>query len=98
MYNKNTNVLKQIRIEKNISIDELANKLKVTNNLINKWENGMDFIPLKYLIDISKILDVSVEKILYGEYRDPLVLDILNKNQINIVINLYKEFTKNRNE
>lgn len=54
MYTKNTNALKEIRIEKNITISELAAKLKVTNNLIVKWESGMDYIPLKYLIALSK--------------------------------------------
>lgn len=98
MYNKNTNGLKEIRIEKNITISELAAKLKVTNNLIVKWESGMDYIPLKYLIALSKILDVSVEKILYGEHREPLILDNLSDNQLNIILNLYKEFTNDGNE
>lgn len=59
--------LAQLRKEKNITQQELANKLGVTDKAISKWENGRCLMDISLLKPVSEILNVSVIEIINGE-------------------------------
>lgn len=71
--------LKQLRKENNITQEYLAQKLYVSIQTINKWENG------KCLPDVSNLLHISE---FYG-----VSLDFLMKNKL--VQNFSKKDTEN---
>lgn len=52
--------LKHLREQKNLSKSELANKLKVSQSTISRWENNEMGITLDNLYDLSHILNVSI--------------------------------------
>ena len=55
------------RKKKQLTQQELANKLDVTNRTIINWENGKYFPDYALLLPLCEALDVSVNVLLTGE-------------------------------
>lgn len=89
--NKFGNFIRELRIEKGLSQEELGNKLFVHRTTINKWEKG-NVIPLNdTLINISEFFDVSVDELLNGK-RNEINED---RSSINhILIDMIKSMKK----
>ncbi|EKS20908.1 hypothetical protein HMPREF9318_00862 [Streptococcus urinalis FB127-CNA-2] len=77
-----SNQLKQLRIQKDLSQEALAQKLYISRQAISKWENGDATLDLDNLIKLAEILEVSLDelvlkksiKIKYQEDEDNLHL------------------------
>lgn len=65
----------ELRKEKNLTQEQLAEKLNITKNAVSKWERGISLMDLSLLKPLSKILGISVTELLNGEKID--------KNNIN---------------
>lgn len=75
--------------------EELASKLHVSPQVISKWENGRNFPKdPDILINISNILDVSLEELLYGEYKTKENKDIITNNFNKEYKNNYNKYKK----
>ena len=70
-----------MRNEKNLSQEQLAEKLNVTRQTISNWENGKFYPDIDSLVNLSKFLNVSLDVLL--SYDDK-VLDYL-KDSTDIV-------------
>lgn len=55
--------LKQLRISKNMTQDDLAEKLYITRQSISKWEQGLSEPNLKTIKEICLIFDVSISEL-----------------------------------
>lgn len=55
------------RKDKNLTQEQLANKLGISDRAISKWENGKCLMDISFLKPLSEILGVSVVEILNGE-------------------------------
>lgn len=84
--------IKAARIKNNLLLPELANKLHIDINTLKSWENGAGSVPISILSQMSKILNVSIEYLVFLDDRAPLNISKLNKKQIRIVLSLYKTF------
>lgn len=74
------------RKEKNMTQEELAQKLHLTDKAISKWENGRCLSDLSILEPLSKTLDVSINEILSGEkIKEEELKDHTDKNIIDVV-------------
>ncbi len=74
------------RKEKNMTQEELAQKLHLTDKAISKWENGRCLPDLSILEPLSKTLDVSINEILSGEkIKEEELKDHTDKNIIDVV-------------
>lgn len=74
------------RKEKNMTQEELAQKLHLTDKAISKWENGRCLPVLSILEPLSKTLDVSINEILSGEkIKEEELKDHTDKNIIDVV-------------
>lgn len=74
------------RKEKNMTQEELAQKLHLTDKAISKWENGRCLPDLSILELLSKTLDVSINEILSGEkIKEEELKDHTDKNIIDVV-------------
>lgn len=58
--------IKSKRLSKGLTQEELADKLKVSNKSVSKWENGNGLMDISLLEPLSKILDINVIDILNG--------------------------------
>lgn len=59
------NRVKELRKERNLKQDELANKINVSQQTISRIENGDNSLPADTLIDLAEFFDVSIDYILY---------------------------------
>lgn len=58
------------RKEKGLTQQELAELLNVTNRAVSKWETGKGIPDVTVLIELSKVLDCSVDEILKGKRNE----------------------------
>ena len=58
------------RKEKNITQSELAEMLGVTDRAISKWENGVCLPDASNMLDLCKILDITINDLFSGEVVD----------------------------
>lgn len=61
MLNEN---LRNVRKQKGLSQQELANRLNVVRQTVSKWEKGLSVPDADMLVKIAEILEVSVEELL----------------------------------
>lgn len=76
------NYIRAKRKEMNLTQEQLAEKLNVTNKSISRWENGRTFPDLSLYQPLCNVLDISISELLNGEDIDPNVL----KNETNKLI------------
>lgn len=57
----------EARKKANLTQQELASKLRITDRAVSKWENGRSMPDISLLKDLANILNVSVNDILSGE-------------------------------
>lgn len=58
------------RKEKSITQSELAEKLNITDRAISKWENGICLPDASNMLDLCKILDITINDLFSGEVVD----------------------------
>ena len=83
--NKIAHFIKTKRKELNMTQEELAEKLFVTEKAISRWETGRGTPDISLLLPLSKELQVDVSELLNGEDK--------NKNDLERLIE-YHEITK----
>lgn len=59
----------ELRKEKHLTQNELAEKLQVTNKAVSRWETGEGFPDVTMLPDLADIFDVSVDELLRGKRK-----------------------------
>ncbi len=62
--------LKELRKEKNITQEELAEKMGVSRRTVSRWETGSNMPDMDILIDISDFYEVDLREILDGERKN----------------------------
>lgn len=78
--------LKNIRTEKGLSQQQLANKLFVDRSSVAKWENGSRFPDAVIISRIAKVLDVDVTLLLESASVDTESLNVIVVDDENILL------------
>ncbi|WP_232043134.1 helix-turn-helix domain-containing protein [Enterococcus faecium] len=76
-------VIKQKRIEKQLTQEDIAEMLLVSKKNISNWENGRTIPDTENLIQFAKLFDLSLDNILLGEEK------IMVKNHTKTLILLF---------
>ncbi len=63
--------LKALRKGKNITQEELAEKLGVSNRTVSRWENGRNMPDFDLLVQISQFYNSNIDYLLTGESKIP---------------------------
>ena len=66
---KNGKFLKELRKEKNLTQEQLAEMLGVSNRSVSRWENGVNMPDFDLVIEIVNYFDVTIEEFLDGERK-----------------------------
>ena len=61
--------LKQLRKEKELTQEQLAEKLRVSNRTISRWETGSNMPDIGMLVEIADFYAVSIPEIIQGERK-----------------------------
>lgn len=65
--------LKELRKEKQLTQEQLAEIFGVTNRSVSRWENGVNMPDLDLVIEIANYYDVGIEEILDGERKNKIM-------------------------
>lgn len=65
--------LKELRTEKKMTQERLAEMLGVTNRSVSRWENGVNMPDFDLVIEMANYYDVSIEEILDGERKNEMI-------------------------
>ena len=61
--------LKDLRKEKGITQEQLAEELGVSGRTISRWETGKNMPDISLLVEIAEFFDVSIPEIIKGERK-----------------------------
>lgn len=87
--------ISKCRKNKNITQQELAEKLSVSDRTIGNWENGRNMPDLSLFKPLCEILDISINELLSGEkINNKKYQDKLTENIINLTIDSKKRLVK----
>ena len=64
---KTGQLIASVRKSKNMTQQDIAEKLHITSKAVSKWERGLSFPSVDILENLAKVLDLSVVEILAGE-------------------------------
>ena len=78
--------LQELRKNKGLTQEELAEKLYVSRTAVSKWESGRGYPNIDSLKEISKFFSVSIDDLLSGE-KLLSIAENENKNNINNICN-----------
>lgn len=70
-------VIRKYRKSKNMTQEEMANRLGVTAPAVNKWENGNSMPDIMLLAPIARLLDISLDTLL--SFREELTDEEIRK-------------------
>lgn len=62
--------LKELRKQKEITQEQLADKFNVSSRTVSRWENGNNLPDLDILMEISDFYEVELREILNGERKN----------------------------
>lgn len=63
-------IIKNLRIENNLTQKEFAEKLGVTYQAVSKWENGKNMPDILLLREISDIFNINIDELLTGKKKN----------------------------
>ena len=86
--------LKQLRNEKGITQEQLAEIIGVSGRTISRWETGTNLPDLSILVQISEYYDVEIKEILNGERKSENMDSELKETLLKIAD--YNELEKQR--
>lgn len=83
--------IKQLRTSKNLTQDQLANRLSVTKSVISAYENGLRFPSLEVLIQLSYVFNVTTDYLLGVNKKRVVEVSDLSESQIELLNKLIEE-------
>lgn len=79
--------IKQLRVQRGLTQDTLAEKISVTRQAVSSWENDRTQPDLEMLSRLAEVLEVSFEELIYGKKRNTtLELEKANYNNTATII------------
>ncbi|MBR2834360.1 MAG: helix-turn-helix transcriptional regulator [Coriobacteriales bacterium] len=61
--------LKELRKEKNLTQESLAEQLNVSNRTVSRWETGSNMPDISMLVELADFYEVSIPEIINGERK-----------------------------
>ena len=96
--------IREMRNEKKMTQQELAEKIGVTDRAISKWENGRGTPDIALLIPLSKELGITVLELLNGESikdQNNAVIELMEKmseDKIKILLSVAENMVDNKGD
>jgi transcriptional regulator with XRE-family HTH domain len=89
--NKIGKFIADLRKQKNLTQEQLAEKLNITDRAVSKWERGLSLPDASIMLSVCNILDINVNELLSGEMidkndsketTDKLLLEMARRDEI----------------
>ena len=85
------------RKDRNITQEQLAEKLGVTNKSVSRWENGKNMPDYSILKELCNILDIDVNEFLSGEKLRKNKIQSHSIENLDLILKEYYKMKKQRN-
>ena len=85
------------RKNKNITQEQLAEKLGVSNKSISRWENGKNMPDYSILKELCNTLDIDVNEFLSGEKIEKNEIQTHSIENLDLILKEYYKMKKQRN-
>ena len=93
-------LLRELRKEKNLSQEQLAEQFNVSSRSVSRWENGNTMPDISVLIELADFYDIEIRELLSGERKSEsmnkdmketlvMVADYTNEEKKKIVRSLF---------
>ena len=80
--------ISEMRKNKKLTQEELAEKLFITDRAVSKWERGLSLPDADKMIDLCNILDINVNELLNGE---KIAMKDYNKKNEELLVELARQ-------
>ncbi len=88
------NFIKQLRTERNMSQEDLAKFLFIDRSVISKWESGKRTPDIKYIAEMCKEFNVSLDEFVYGERNNQANQGEVKKNLLDYLVSQNTKYRK----
>ena len=85
------------RKDRNITQEQLAEKLGVTNKSVSRWENSVNMPDYSILKELCNILDIDVNEFLSGEKLQKNEIQSHSIENLDLILKEYYKMKKQRN-
>jgi len=65
--------LKELRREKGLTQEQLAEEFRTTNRSVSRWENGRNMPDISLLVELADFYDVDVRELIDGERKSEMM-------------------------
>ena len=76
--------LRELRKEKNLTQEQLAEVLDVSGRTVSRWETGSNMPDISLLVELADFYDVSIPEIMNGEMKS----ETMNENVKKMALSL----------
>ena len=90
MDNEMGRLISSLRKEKNMTQQELANKLNITDKAVSKWERGLSYPDISLIPKLSEILDIEPNKLLGSNSGNDTQNEIKKSNIKDTIMLIFK--------
>lgn len=77
--------LKELRKQKGLTQEQIAEKFNISNRTVSRWENGNNMPDLDVLIEISDYYDVTLRELFDGERKSEKMTGEMEKTVLESV-------------
>ena len=76
--------MKELRKEKKLTQEQIAEQFNVSNRTISRWENGHNMPDLDILIDMSDFYEIDIRELLNGERKSETMTEELKETVLMV--------------
>lgn len=90
--------IKALREKTGLSQSGLAKKLGVTRSAVNAWEMGLSVPTAQYLVELSRLFQVSADYLLGLKNEEAIYIDDFTEQEKQLLYSMLEYFKSNRKE
>ena len=90
---KTGDFLKQLRKDKGLTQEQLAERFYVSSRTVSRWETGSNLPDLNMLIELAEFYDVDIREIIDGERKSEIM-----DNETRDTLKKVAEYTEQENK
>ncbi len=78
------NFLKELRKEKNLTQEQLAEQLGISGRTVSRWETGSNMPDISLLVELAEFYDVSIPEIIDGERKSETMKEEVKETALKL--------------
>jgi len=76
--------LRELRTEKSLTQEQLAERLNVSGRTVSRWENGNNMPDLSIIVELAAFYDIDIRELLNGERKNEKMNEDLKETSLKM--------------